>query len=215
MFELPTAPVQHRARPRWPILVVTPVNVFRDPAAPELHPTVRRAAQLLIDADIPIIFIASSVVREPEHLQRELGIVHPYLSDGGTTLHIPYGYFGGGYAGAGTDWEMMTFVARGFGVEPPSGLQFLLQTYRIHRSDIVTIGFGVTSSDRFVLEHVDVPVIVRNRNIGQNQLQTSFPDAFVTHFEGPLGWGEAILGGLAYESDETGMMGSRGPIVPH
>ena len=186
-------------RSRWPILVVTPVNVFRDPASRELHPTVRQAAQVLIDADIPIIFVAPSAVREPERIQRELGIMEPYLSEGGATLHIPYGYFGGGYAGSETDWEMMTFVARGFGVEPPSGLQFLLQTYRMRRSDIVTVGLGVTSSDRFVLEHVDVPVIVRNRNIGQYQLQTSFPDAFVTHFEGPLGWGEAILGGLAYE----------------
>jgi predicted mannosyl-3-phosphoglycerate phosphatase (HAD superfamily) len=188
------------------MLVVTPVNAFRDPAATELHPAVRRAAQLLIDADIPIIFVASSVVREPEHIQRELGIVHPYLAGGGSTVHIPYGYFGGGYPGTGTDWEMMTFVARRLGVAPPSGLQFLLQIYRIHRPDIVTIGFAVTSSDRFVLECVDVPVIVRNRGTSQNQLQTSFPEAFVTHLEGPLGWGEAILGGLAYEADESRMM---------
>ena len=191
------------------MVVITPVNVVCDRRSAELHPTVRQAAQLLIDADIPIIFVSSSVARQAEHIQRELGIVHPYLSDGGTTLHIPYGYFGGGYAGSGTDWQMMTFVARDFGVAPPSGLQFLLQTYRIHRPDIVTIGFGVTLADRCVLEYVDVPVIVRNRNIAQNQLQTSFPDAFVTHFEGPLGWGEAILGGLAYESDETGMMAVR------
>lgn len=191
------------------MVVITPVNVVCDRRSTELHPTVRQAAQLLIDADIPIIFVSSSVARQAEHIQRELGIVHPYLSDGGTTLHIPYGYFGGGYAGSGTDWQMMTFVARDFGVAPPSGLQFLLQTYRIHRPDIVTIGFGVTLADRCVLEYVDVPVIVRNRNIAQNQLQTSFPDAFVTHFEGPLGWGEAILGGLAYESDETGMMAVR------
>jgi predicted mannosyl-3-phosphoglycerate phosphatase (HAD superfamily) len=197
------------------MLVVTPVNVFRDPAAIELHPTVRRAAQLLIDADIPIIFVGSSVVREPEHIQRELGIVHPYLSDGGATLHIPYGYFGDGHAGSGTDWEMMTFVARDFGVEPPRGLEFLLHAYRIHRLDIVTIGFGVRSSDRFVLEHVDVPVIVRNRNIDQNQLKTAFPDAFVTTREGPPGWGEAILGGLAYEADEASMMGLCESLIPH
>jgi predicted mannosyl-3-phosphoglycerate phosphatase (HAD superfamily) len=197
------------------MVVITPVNALCDHRSPELHPTVRQAAQLLIDADIPIIFVAPSVVREPEYLQRELGIVHPYLSDGGATLHIPYGYFVDGYAGAGTDWEMMTFVARGPGLEPPSAVQFLLQTYRIHRSGIVTIGFGVTSSDRFVLEHVDVPVIVRNRDFDQRQLRKTFPDAFMTTREGPLGWSEAILGGLAYESDETGMMGSRGPIVPH
>jgi predicted mannosyl-3-phosphoglycerate phosphatase (HAD superfamily) len=202
----------HEGQRRWPFLVVTPVNVFRDPASSELHPTVRQAAQLLIDADIPIIFVAPSAIREPEHIQRELGIVHPYLSNGGATLHIPHGYFEGGCAGAGNrDWEMMTFVTQDFGLDAPSGgLQFLVQTYRTHRSDIVTVGFGVTSSDRFVLEYVDVPVIVRNRNIGQSQLQTSFPDAFVTHSEGPLGWGEAILGGLAYESDETRTMAQVG-----
>jgi predicted mannosyl-3-phosphoglycerate phosphatase (HAD superfamily) len=200
------------ARSRWPILVVTPVNAFRDPGSSELHPTVRQAAQLLIDADIPIVFVASSAVREPEYIQRELGIVHPYLSNRGATLHIPHGYFEGGYAGSGKrDWEMMTFVARDFGLDAPGGgLQFLVQTYRTHRSDIVTIGFGVSSSDRYLLEHVQVPVIVRDRNVGQSQLQTSFPDAFVTDSEGPLGWGEAILGRLAYESDEPGMMAQAG-----
>jgi predicted mannosyl-3-phosphoglycerate phosphatase (HAD superfamily) len=198
------------ARRRWPILVVTPMNVFRDPASGELHPAVRRAAQVLIDADIPIVFVASSAAREPERIQREFGIVHPYLSDSGATLHIPHGYFEGGDAGSGKDWEMMTFVARDVGFDAPSGLQFLLRAYRAYQSEILAIGFGVTSSDRFVLEHVDVPIIVRNRNIGQSQLHTSFPDAFVTHSEGPLGWAEAILGRLAYESDEARMMAQAG-----
>jgi predicted mannosyl-3-phosphoglycerate phosphatase (HAD superfamily) len=187
------------------------MKVFRDPASNELHPTVRQAAQLLIDADIPIILVAPSTIREPEHIQRELGIVQPYLSDGGATLHIPHGYFEGGCAGCGKqDWEMMTFMARDFGLDAPSGLRFLLETYRSHRSGIVTIGFGVTSSDRYLLEHVDVPVIVRDRNVDQCQLQVTFPDAFVTPSAGPLGWGEAILGRLAYESDETGMI-----ALPH
>jgi predicted mannosyl-3-phosphoglycerate phosphatase (HAD superfamily) len=110
---------------------------------------------------------------------------------------------------------MMTFLAKSFDAEPPSGLQFLVQSYRIHRSDIVTIGFGATSSDRFVLEHVDVPVIIRDQHRDQNQLRRTFPEAFVTTRHGPLGWGEAILGGLAYESDETGMMGLRAPIAPY
>jgi hypothetical protein len=52
-------------------------------------------------------------------------------------------------------------------------------------------------------------------DVAQNQLQTSFPDAFVTTREGPLGWSEAILGGLAYQSDETGMMILREPVTPH
>jgi predicted mannosyl-3-phosphoglycerate phosphatase (HAD superfamily) len=186
------------------------VDVFRDPVSRELYPTVRQAAQLLIDADIPIIFVAPSAVREPEHIQRELGVVHPYLSEGGATLHIPHDYFESGYGGSTKrDWAMMTFVGRDSGLDAPRGLRFLLETYRAYRSDILTIGFGVTSSDKYLLEQVDVPVIVRDRNIGQNQLQASFPDAFVTNAEGPLGWGEAILGPLAYESDRTGMMAVR------
>ena len=214
MPESPTGAFHDHAPPRWPMVVVTPVNLLCDRGSAEFHPTVRQAAQLLIDADIPIILVARSVVREPEYIQRELGVVHPYLSNGGATLHIPYGYFGGGYAGPGADWEMMTFVARDPGVEPPSGVQFLLQTYRIHRSDIVTVGFGVTSSDRFVLEHVEVPVLVRNRHFDQRPLRKTFPDAFMTTLEGPLGWSEAILGGLAYEADETGMMAMREPVMP-
>jgi predicted mannosyl-3-phosphoglycerate phosphatase (HAD superfamily) len=194
------------------MVVVTPVSVFRDRESLELHATVRQAAELLIESDIPIVLVGACGIREPEDIQRELGIVAPFLSGGGATVHVPDGYFSGTRTiSANKNWEMVTFRSPDFDDNPSGGLGVLLETYRTHRSDIVVIGFGVRWSDRFLLRAVDVPVIIRNGHIDQSQLRKTFPDAFVTNSKGPLGWGEAILGRLAYESDETGMMGASWP----
>lgn len=192
MSELANSAIEFNGtQSRWPMVVVTPMNLFRESG--KFHPTVRRAVQLLIDSDIPIVLVASRAVREAEEVQRELGIVGPYLSGGGTALHVPDGYFGESQRG------------------PSGALEDLLKAYRRHRPDIVIIGFGATWSDRFLLGHVNVRVIVRDGYIDQSQLRQAFPDAFVTNSEGSLGWGEAILGRLAYEADETGMMGASCP----
>jgi predicted mannosyl-3-phosphoglycerate phosphatase (HAD superfamily) len=213
MFQLSDAAGEYgQARHRWPMVVVTPVNVFCDPKSGGLQPMVRQAVQVLIDADIPIILVASDGVREVQNIQCELGIIAPFLSGGGATLHVPDNYFAETQRDTGTsDWNTMPFGLPDAVRSPARGLRTLLEAYRRHRSDIVIIGFGLTWADRLLLGLADVAVIVRGRHIDQTTLRQTFPQAYVTLATGSLGWGEAILGQLAYERDETGMMGASWP----
>jgi mannosyl-3-phosphoglycerate phosphatase len=67
----------------------------------------------------------------------------------------------------------------------------LVTLFRHLHGQVNTIGLGDSFNDVALLQTIDVPVIVRSRDV--STLLQRIPNAFVTDHEGPEGWNEAIL----------------------
>jgi predicted mannosyl-3-phosphoglycerate phosphatase (HAD superfamily) len=197
MFDRGLSPGDDKLPPlRWSIVVVTSLECILDAKSGWVASTVQQTTHTLTDHDIPLVLISTRGPRELRRVQRELGIVAPFLSDGGHTLHIPFGYFPGQQTSPEEgEWEIFEFKERGAAPQQAlRAVRTLLAKYRQHRPDMVAIGLGSAWSDRLLLQSVDVPVIVRHTGIDQKALERACPEAFVTLAEGPAGWSEAILG---------------------
>lgn len=126
-------------------------------------------------------------------LQKELGVVVPFIADTGRTLHIPRGYFARSprrTSGRAGNWDVIEFT-------PPSiedALDVLLYVAAGERGAPLLVGVGASWPDHVLLRHVHIPVVVRSRLVDQEELREQFPHAYVTDAVGPQGWSEAILG---------------------
>lgn len=57
-------------------------------------PTIaKKALKMLDEKDIPIIFCSSKTISEQLHLQKKLGINHPFIVENGSAIAVPKGYF--------------------------------------------------------------------------------------------------------------------------
>jgi mannosyl-3-phosphoglycerate phosphatase len=153
----------------------------------------RDALALLADRGIPVVLISDRTPGEVTSLQRDLGLRHPFVCEGGAALYVPRGYFPE-FSRLGEPrrrWDVVRFrLPRDAG----DAVRLLISLYRACSSgSVVIVGLGDNWTDRDMLNEVDVPVIVRNRAVDQARLVRRMPAAYVTNAAGPAGWSEAIL----------------------
>lgn len=156
----------------------------------------RDALALLADRRIPVVLISDRTPGELTSLQRDLGLRHPFVCEGGAALYVPRGYFRE-FSRLGEPrrrWDVVRFrLPRDAG----DAIRLLISLYRACSApSVVVVGLGDDWTDRDMLREVDVPVIVRNHAIDQARLVRKLPTAYVTNAAGPGGWSEAILGSV-------------------
>jgi mannosyl-3-phosphoglycerate phosphatase len=174
------------------IVVFTTIDGALRQATTGSYEGARMALDVLATRGVPIVLMSYGESGAVEELQRELGLVQPFICDGGSTLYIPRGYFEelDGLTSGDDAWE--TFH---FGVpDPARAVRLLSSLFNVRGEDILTIGFGSDWTDRLLLAAVDVPIIVRDAEHDQRRLLQRFPGAYVTTANGPAGWSEAVLG---------------------
>jgi predicted mannosyl-3-phosphoglycerate phosphatase (HAD superfamily) len=152
----------------------------------------RAALDLLRDRGVPVVLMSHGPADAVQALQAELGLLQPFICDGGATLYIPRGYFEelDGLAAGDDSWEVFHFGAR----DPARAVRLLGSLYAVRENDILTIGFGCRWADRALLAAVNVSIIVRDGSGEYDRLLRHIPGAYVTTAAGPAGWTEAVLG---------------------
>jgi mannosyl-3-phosphoglycerate phosphatase len=90
-----------------------------------------------------------------------------------------------------------------------SAVRHLMAAYRAVYPEMHSVGLGDGHNDAEFLAIVDTPLIVRSRFAGA--LKMAVPRAVVTHWPGPEGWNEAVLG-ILDERDEVKVQ-SRGQAL--
>ena len=174
------------------MVMVTSVDALRDRrwgSVAAAQPGLER----LIASAIPLVLASQGGAPDVVALQDQLGIVHPFICEGGTEVHIPTGYFADPRVPrpATNGWEVVDI---GRGRSYAHGLRLLVSLYRCRNRHLIVVGAGADWHDRTLLRHVDVPIVVRDPERPQTRLLKRIPGAFVTQACGPAGWGEAILG---------------------
>jgi predicted mannosyl-3-phosphoglycerate phosphatase (HAD superfamily) len=189
------------ARPRYASAPATSIVVFtaiegslRHGPGGSCHDA-RGALNLLLARGIPVVLLSHGDAGEVQDLQRELGLLQPFICEGGASLYIPRGYFEelDGLASGDDTWEIFEFGVR----DPARAVRLLSSLYSVRGEDVLTIGFGCDWSDRALLAAVHVPVVVRADTEDQARLLRRVPGAYVTTATGPAGWSEAVLGSTA------------------
>ena len=174
------------------MVMVTSIDALRDRrwgSVADAQPGLER----LIASNIPLVLASQGGAPDVVALQDQLGIVHPFICEGGAEVHIPTGYFADPRVNrsAGKGWEIVDI---GRGRSYAHGLRLLVSLYRCRNRNLIVVGAGADWHDRTLLRHVDVPIVVRDPDKPQMRLLKRVPGAFVTRACGPAGWGEAILG---------------------
>lgn len=156
---------------------------------------VRVALDLLTARGVPVVLMSQDGPEEVQDVQRALGLHHPFIAGGGSSLYIPRGYFPelDGLTAGDEEWEVF-----GFGVRDPArAVRLLASLFSVKGEEILTIGFACDWSDRALLAAVDVPIVVRSGSLDQERLVRRVPGAYLTDALGPAGWSEAVLGSTA------------------
>jgi predicted mannosyl-3-phosphoglycerate phosphatase (HAD superfamily) len=179
-----------------PIVIFTAIDgILRDTATHSCCEA-RAALDLLATRGVPVVLISHGDAASAREVQDEFGLHQPFISDGGAALHIPRGYFEelDGLSHGDDKWEVFDFGVR----EPARAVRLLASLYNVRGEDVMTLGFGCDWRDRALLSAVDVPIIVRCVEDGdQARLLRRFPGAYLTTAGGPAGWSEAVLGSTA------------------
>ena len=152
----------------------------------------RAALELLSERSVPVVMMSHGDPSAVQELQRDLGLLEPFIADGGAALYIPRGYFEelDGLAAGDECWEIFQFGAR----DPARAVRLLASLFSVRGEDILTIGFGCAWDDRALLAAVSVPIIVRTGSDDHMRLLRRLPGAYLTTAVGPAGWSEAVLG---------------------
>jgi hypothetical protein len=138
-----------------------------------------------------LVLCSSRSADELRAIQRELGIRHPFISDGGAALHIPVGYFCGTIAGVSDDgFETIDFGVRRLG----HAVRLLVALFRTCPVSPLIVGIGFEWRDRVLLREVDVPVVIRDAVADQSALLRNVPQAYLTDACGDDGLLEAVFG---------------------
>jgi predicted mannosyl-3-phosphoglycerate phosphatase (HAD superfamily) len=156
-------------------------------------PEAVRAARWLVSRGVPLVIVSERTASDVLVLQRDLGIRHPFVCDGGATLYIPAGYFPE-LTRIGVEHEGWNIVEFKPPHETAHAVRLLASLYRLCREEVVIVGLGDTWADRVLLHESDVPVVVRSGAADEAQLVQSLPIAYLTNAPGAAGWSEAILG---------------------
>lgn len=152
----------------------------------------RDALTALISTRVPLVLVGDSASADVRTIQRELGLLQPFISDGGAALHIPPEYFTQqDDAVARDEWEMFSFDAIG----PAAAMRLLGALFLARGHDkILTVGLGCVTSDSSMLAAVDIPIVVRDQRFDQSALLRCVPGAYLTTATGAAGWLEAVVG---------------------
>ena len=153
----------------------------------------RDALNALVSTRVPIVLVSDSGTADMRQMQRELGLVQPFISRGGAALHIPPDYFTqpDDVASADDRWEMFSFDT----FSPAAAMRLLGALFLSRGHDkILTVGLGCDTSDSAMLAAVDVPIVVRDRHLDQSALLRHLPGAYLTSATGAEGWLEAVVG---------------------
>jgi predicted mannosyl-3-phosphoglycerate phosphatase (HAD superfamily) len=181
------------------LVIITGVDGALSDPVTGFCPELRTALDALDARNVPVVLSSSRSASELAVLQTTLGLPHPFVADGGSTLHIPRQYFGDlspvGHSEAG--WDVVDVFSRrpsrrAGDDDVGQAVRLLVSLYRYANSDVVVVGVGCEWRDHALLGEVDVPVVVRGGD--HERLMRRFPSAYVTDRCGPAGWVEAILG---------------------
>ena len=155
---------------------------------------VRPALDLLAAQGVPVVLASTHSADELLALQTGLGQAHPFICDGGATMHVPNGYFADLQDLWPQDetWHVVPLGAPDVG----RAVRLLVSLFQVSGTDILTVGLGCSWNDHLLLEAVNVPIIVRSDSPDQARLQRKIPAAYLTSATGPAGWQEAILGSI-------------------
>jgi predicted mannosyl-3-phosphoglycerate phosphatase (HAD superfamily) len=157
----------------------------------DLHTPAEARPLFAVLANSPLVLCSTRGATELRDLQRELGICHPFISDGGAALHIPTGYFCGASADEdGCAMETIDFGVRRLG----HAVRLLVALYRTRASAPLIVGIGYDWRDRVLLREVDVPIVLRDPTVDQTALVRNLPGAYVTEASGGDGVIEVLLG---------------------
>jgi hypothetical protein len=139
----------------------------------------------------PLVLCSSRGAAELMALQRDLGIRHPFISGGGSALHIPSGYFCGTVASDAPDeFETIDFGVRRLG----HAVRLVIALFRTCPAPPLVVGIGFEWRDRVILREADVPVVIRDVGIDQTGLLRNVPHAYLTDACGGAGFTEALVG---------------------
>ena len=151
----------------------------------------RRALDALALGHVPLVLVSDSNAADVRALQRDLGLVQPFICSGGGSLHVPAAYFSQAAAPDAESWEVFNF-------DPPdraAAIRLLSALFVARGHDkILSVGLGSESGDAPMLAAVDVPVVVRDEHRDQQPLLQYVPGAYVTSATGAAGWLEAVIG---------------------
>src|SRR5688500_7701210 len=153
----------------------------------------REALNALISTRVPIVLVSDSGAADIREMQRELGVLQPFISRGGAALHIPPEYFTqlDDVAAPDDEWEMFSFDTIG----PAAAMRLLGALFLARGHDkILTVGLGCDTSDSAMLAAVDIPIVVRDQRLDQSALLRYVPGAYLTTATGAAGWLEAVVG---------------------
>jgi predicted mannosyl-3-phosphoglycerate phosphatase (HAD superfamily) len=153
----------------------------------------RNALSALISTRVPLVFVSDSDATDVRQIQHELGLMQPFISSGGSALHIPPEYFNqlDDVPACGDQWEMFSFDTVG----PAAAMRLLGALFLARGHDkILTVGLGCDASDGAMLAAVDIPIVVRDQRFDQSALLRYVPGAYLTTATGAAGWLEAVVG---------------------
>jgi predicted mannosyl-3-phosphoglycerate phosphatase (HAD superfamily) len=152
------------------------------------------AVKTLVSHGVPVILLSCDRAERVRAVQSALGIRAPFISAGGTELHVPAGYFDEmrGLGQRSDDWNVIELRADGDAPGFSQAIQLLLLLYWSRRDDGLVV--GVSDRESAILSQADVPILVRNSDIDQAPLREHVPDAYFTSATGSAGWAEGILG---------------------
>jgi predicted mannosyl-3-phosphoglycerate phosphatase (HAD superfamily) len=152
----------------------------------------RDALDAVISARVPLVLVSDADAADVQEIQRELGLLEPFICRGGGELHVPVAYFRDREEASGdSGWERFSFDT-----SSPAAAMRLLSALFIARghAKILTVGLGCGCSDGAMLTAVDIPIVVRDHGHDQSTLLEHVPGAYLTTASGPAGWLEAVVG---------------------
>jgi predicted mannosyl-3-phosphoglycerate phosphatase (HAD superfamily) len=151
----------------------------------------REALEALRSSDVPLVLVSDSSAQDVQQVQRELGLVHPFICDHGAALYIPAAYFSETDEPASEPWEVFTFEP----ADPAAAIRLLSALFAARGQDkILSVGLGCDCGDGTMLAAVDVPIVVRDQHRDQRPLLQYVPGAYLTTATGAAGWLEAVIG---------------------
>lgn len=151
----------------------------------------RAALDALFVAHVPLVLVSDSSAPDVQAVQRELGLVQPFVCDRGASLYIPADYFSDVAECDPVPWEVFSFDPP----DPAAAIRLLSALFIARGHDtILSVGLGCECGDATMLAAVDVPIVVRDQHRDQQPLLQYVPGAYLTTATGAAGWLEAVLG---------------------
>jgi predicted mannosyl-3-phosphoglycerate phosphatase (HAD superfamily) len=153
----------------------------------------RDAVAELSSTRVPLVLVSDSESGDVRTIQRDLGLVQPFISKAGAELHIPPDYFTQpcDITARDDEWKVFSFAMAG----PAAAMRLLVALFLARGHDkILTVGLGDDVEDCAMLAAVDIPIVVRHQRRDQSALLRHVPGAYLTAATGAAGWVEAVVG---------------------